>query len=279
MDSTGFSINTIQGTFGPPDATEAKISKALAELSTCFQEGADFKSYLRQLRKYALLKTGIVISDLASCSCCLLDSCDYLTLLPSAWLPSHLRAFSTAPFSSCMRTLTDITAVADVFCAGNISAAQILLSSDPSRWPYAECYDVLALEISPGPPRDRTVLPHGTPFGQAAGPLQSGSELPYGAPSALFEGPQSPAPHGRRADAAAVSLASPPAAPVPPSPGVFSREEALSILSSTFGENSSYDSNLRAVFALLDARFERESPPMEAAVVVEHLDRQPGFIL
>ena len=64
-----------------------------------------------------------------------------------------------------MRTLTDITAVADVFCAGNISAAQTLLSSDPSRWPYAECYAVLALKLSPGSPQDRTVLPHGTPFG------------------------------------------------------------------------------------------------------------------
>ena len=150
MDSTGFSINAITGASISPDATEIKILKALADLTTCFQEGADFKSYLRQLRKYAMLKTGIAIPDLSSCSCCLLDSCDSLCLLTSAWLPSHMRAFSSATFASCMRTITDITAVADVFCGGDISSAQILLASDPSRWPHAECYDVMALALSPG---------------------------------------------------------------------------------------------------------------------------------
>ena len=150
MDSTGFSINAISGVSSSPDATEIKISKALAELTTCFQEGADYKSFLRQLRKYALLKTGIAIPDLSSCSCCLLDSCDSLCLLPSAWLPPHMRAFSSAPFSSCMRTITDITAVADVFCGGDIPSAQILLATDPSRWPLADCYDVMALALSPG---------------------------------------------------------------------------------------------------------------------------------
>ena len=79
MDSTGFSINAISGVSPSPDATEIKIFKALAELTACFQEGADFKSYLRQLRKYAMLKSGIAIPDLSSCSCCLLDSCDSLS--------------------------------------------------------------------------------------------------------------------------------------------------------------------------------------------------------
>ena len=130
MESTGYTINTVQGPLGPHDAMESNMLKALSELKLHFQEGADFKSFLRQLRKYALLKTGVVISDLSACSSGLLDSCDSVLLLPAAWLPEHLRAFSSAPFSGCIKTLTDITAVADTFCGGSIQGAQSLLATE-----------------------------------------------------------------------------------------------------------------------------------------------------
>ena len=147
MESTGYTINTVQGPLGPHDVMESNVLKALSELRLHFQEGTDFNSYLRQLRKYALLKTGVVISDLSACSSGLLDSCDSVLLIPAAWLPAHLRAFSSAQYSGCIKTLTDITAVADTFCGGSIQGAQSLLATDPSRWPHPAEYDLLALSL------------------------------------------------------------------------------------------------------------------------------------
>ena len=157
MDLPGYTINNVHS--GYPDASEAKISSALTKLSISFQEGDSFTAYLRQLSKFALLQTGIVISDLSDCCCGLLDSCDSLLHLPSAWLPAHLRSFSTASFHGCIKTVTDIAAVADVFCHGHAERARALLFTDPSAWPFSDTYHILhraayeplALDNSTGP--------------------------------------------------------------------------------------------------------------------------------
>ena len=174
------------------DATETKILTALAELTTYFQEGHDFPAFLRQIHKYALLRLGMVLPDLHDCSSGILASSDSLLSMPSAWLPPHLRNFprlrnfSSAPFSSCIKSVTDITAVAHVFCGGDMPMATRLLASDPAHWPYAPVYDLLSLSLTPD------VTSHG-------------SARPFGPPTAEVH-PLSPERLRRRLDAAEASV-------------------------------------------------------------------------
>jgi len=60
MDLPGYTTNNVHS--GYPDASDAIISSAVSHLTISFQEGDSFTAYLRQLSKYALLRTGIVIS-------------------------------------------------------------------------------------------------------------------------------------------------------------------------------------------------------------------------
>ena len=163
MNTAGFSINALTIMTASPDATETRVLNALAELTSYFQEDHDFPALLRQIQKYALLRLGMVLPDLHDCSGSLLDSSDSLLSLPSAWLSQHLRNFSTAPFSSCIKFVTDITAVAQVFCGGDVTSATRLIASDPAHWPYALIYDLLSLSLTPDLTSHGSARPFGPP--------------------------------------------------------------------------------------------------------------------
>ena len=266
MNTAGFSINALTTMNASVDATETKVLTALAELTTYFQEGHDFPAFLRQIHQYALLRLGMVLPDLHDCSSSILDSSDSLLSMPSAWLPPHLRNFSSAPFSSCIKSVTDITAVAHVFCGGDMPMATRLLASDPAHWPYAPVYDLLSLSLTPN------VSSHG-------------SARPFGPPTA--EAPSvSPERLRRRLDAAEVS-ATPTVrteAPFPgtapqPSPAVQPASDATDFLASVFGKRSSYAEPLNKLHNLLDVEYSASEAPPDSAAVAAMVDRQPGYDL
>ena len=94
-----------------------------------FQQGKTLGKMCESLRRHARRSAGVDLRDYTDLDG-LLPMTSVLASLPKCLAPPPYRMLASGSMRDFIRSKTDLQALADMFCAGDLAASEVMLASD-----------------------------------------------------------------------------------------------------------------------------------------------------
>ena len=107
----------------------ALLLKSVVDNKISFQQGKTLGKMCESLRRHARRSAGVDLRDYTDLDG-LLPMTNVLASLPRCLAPPPYRMTATGSLRDLIRSKTDLQALADMFCAGDLAMSEVMLSSD-----------------------------------------------------------------------------------------------------------------------------------------------------
>ena len=164
----------------------ALLLKSVVDNKISFQQGKSLKNMCESLRRHARRSAGVDLRDYTDLDG-LLPMTNVLASLPKCLAPPPYRMIATGSLRDLIRSTTDLQALADMFCAGDLAATEVLLASGADE--FDQPVDFWFPHPNPvrrSPPRPSALSGRSDEMGRSAGSAEDVERSP-GAPRDLVD--------------------------------------------------------------------------------------------
>ena len=159
----------------------ALLLKSVVDNKISFQQGKTLKKMCESLRRHARRSAGVDLRDYTDLDG-LLPMTNVLASLPRCLAPPPYRMTATGSLRELIRSKTDLQALADMFCAGDLAASEVMLASGADEFDQPVDFGFpLPDPLRRSPPRPSTLSGRSDGMGRSAGSAE-GVDLSPGAP-------------------------------------------------------------------------------------------------
>ena len=159
----------------------ALLLKSIVDNKISFQQGKTLGKMCESLRRHARRSAGVDLRDYTDLDG-LLPMTNVLASLPKCLAPPPYRMTATGSLRDFIRSKTDLQALADMFCAGDLAASEVMLASSEDEFDQpVDFWFPLPNPERRSPSSPSTLVGRSDRMGRSAG-LADGVELSPGAP-------------------------------------------------------------------------------------------------
>ena len=111
----------------------ALLLKSIVDNKISFQQGKTLGEMCESLHRHARRSAGVDLCDNTDLDG-LLPMSNVLASLPKCLAPPSYRMLASGSMRDFSRSKTDLQALADMFCAGDLAASEVMLASDDGEF-------------------------------------------------------------------------------------------------------------------------------------------------